>query len=37
MKTVIYLDELLLTNFLAAAALLWAQGFCVRGSAAVCG
>ncbi len=38
MKTVIYLDELLLTNFLAAAALLfWAQGFCARGSAAACG
>ena len=37
MKTVIYLDELLLTNFLAAADCFWAQGFCVRGSAAVCG
>ncbi len=37
MKTVIYLDELLLTNFLAAAALLLGAGLCVRGSAAACG
>lgn len=37
MKTVIYLDELLLTNFWPQQHCFWAQGFCVRGSAAVCG